>query len=189
MAYGSEHIFNNALAKTNNLSRTLQSRFTVITATAYFNRQGVFGLQREATFSKVKSVPIPRKLRGLVVVLAVLSLHYILLGIILLAFFFYSNTPGASTDDGTNRRAPRTLGQSWKSVAEVGCGAPKEFLGEATTSFDLGMGERLNITGWKNPVELRYGARVAIYPSGWGTSDFTITPEESKDSQDERLDM
>jgi hypothetical protein len=120
----------------------------------------------------MRMYPIPRKLSGLAVLLATLALHFVLLSILLLLFFSSVKTSGKRATSSGSNKVPRTFGQAWMAVAQLGCGAAEEFLRNASKEPDSGMGKRLNITGWKDSVQVvRDEDKTAIYPWENGKQD------------------
>jgi len=155
-----EAIYLDVLDRTQDLSQGLQSVFMLITGSSYFDHQVMFNLEQFATYTKTQTYPIPRKFLGLAVVLLALCLHFILLCSLLLLWSRGNKQSGVASE-----RAPRTLGQSWQSIAVVGCGAAQQFLAKASKEPDQHLGKKLGINGWNHTVEVRHGEHIGIYPS------------------------
>lgn len=158
-------VFLNTLGNTNDLSQALQSLLTIITITEYNSQLTEFDGSYNATITRMRIYPIPRKLRGLAVLLATLALHFVLLGVLLLLFFRGVKATGKNVASPGLNKVPRTFGQSWMAVAQLGCGAAEGFLKNASKEHDSGMGKRLSITGWKDIIQIvRDEDKTAIYP-------------------------
>lgn len=165
-------IFFNTLDDTNDLSQALQSILTTMTITQYTSQFAGFDASYNATITRTRIYPMPRKVRGLSVTLATLGLHFLLLGVLLLLFFRGVTATGKSAASPASNKVPRTFGQAWMAIAQLGCGAAEGFLKNASKEHDSGMGKRLNITGWKDTVHVVCDEeKTAIYPWENGQQD------------------
>ncbi|ORY01184.1 hypothetical protein BCR34DRAFT_99947 [Clohesyomyces aquaticus] len=155
-------LFQDILTTTNNIALAMQAVFTVIIQMAFYDFLSEFDAKTDVSVTHNISVLIPVYWSGFTTVIAMLSVH-LLMVLIILAMFLKSTRL-------------LMLGNAWQAVAQASCGETERLLKQVSTLSEKEVRSMIRTEGYSDvkvglswSVEHDQACIVRRYPGGGST--------------------